>query len=165
MATMIWCVTGCRELFGYEPDNRTFDELPVIEFDVINASLYPNPRKDIPSPYILYIDMRRITGGGRQYEFYSDEKCTNRISGNMLVTAGGLPPSESNSYISSWGSRITVYLNYHPKEGDKAKFYQDWFFAKATENPSYREKVRIITESMVIVKAPSSVWENAESED
>jgi hypothetical protein len=57
-------------------------------------------------------------------------------------------------------------LDFLPEEGDAAVFYQDWFFAKPDDSrPRYRQKVRIVTESLPIERAQSSYWEGAESEE
>jgi hypothetical protein len=43
-----------------------------------------------------------------------------------------------------------VLFDFLPQEGDKAEFYQEWFFAKPYEHPYYLEKVRIVTESLPV---------------
>jgi hypothetical protein len=47
-----------------------------------------------------------------------------------------------------------VYLDFLPTEGELAVFNQGWFFAKPTSSPYYREKVRIITESIHMERSP-----------
>jgi hypothetical protein len=47
-----------------------------------------------------------------------------------------------------------VYLDFFPAEGDLAVFNQEWFFANQTYLPDYRERARIITESIPIERWP-----------
>jgi hypothetical protein len=152
MAAILWGAAGCSEMFEYGA-GWTFDELPVIEFEITRATVYPNymTYRD-ESPYLLGVGMRRITGGGGRYRFYSDEKCRNSISVAELVTING--KSTSGTYLSS-GRRIIAFLDFLPQEESEAEFYQDWFFAMAYESPVYRQKVRFLTKSMPIKIDPS----------
>jgi hypothetical protein len=85
----MWCLTGCQIYSGFS-DYRTFDDLPVIEFEVTEVTVRPTIGANT---YILSIYMRRVTGGGREYSFYSDQKCANQIQGDILVTVNEKLPN------------------------------------------------------------------------
>jgi hypothetical protein len=147
MTALLSYVTGC-DSGGFSSPN---EEL-VIEYEVTEAIVHPNQTSE-PFPYILTISMRRITGGGRRYEYYNDRENTKQILGDTLVTVNGKPPSGVNKSMSGdyGGAEFSVYLDFLPYEGDEVLFYQGWFFAYPPyEFPKDREKVRIITKSLLI---------------
>jgi hypothetical protein len=138
---------------GEDPiDNRTLDELPVIENEVagVTVQTVTGYRGD-PLYYTLRIDLERVTGGGRSYRYFSDEACEHEIMGDMLFTVNGKKLIPRNSgYIPIHEDGFSFDLDSPPQEGAVAEFYQGWFFAKPDYYPRYREKVKILTESMPI---------------
>jgi hypothetical protein len=141
---------------GEDPiDNRTFDELPVIEYEVTEVIVrpYTSGMGGKPWYYTLRIYMRPVTGGGRSYRYFSDEACEYEIAGDMLVTVDGkkLIPRYSG-YTRIHEDGFSFSIDFPPQEGAVAEFHQEWFFAKPDYYPRYREKVRIITGSMPIEK-------------
>jgi hypothetical protein len=155
LVVTFWCFTGCTDFFeslGFESDDQTFDEMKVIECAVEKATVGKTGGGYIDSfPYVLRIDMRRVTGGERDnYDYYSDEKCTLPLREDTLVTVDGKAPSAVYRGMLPGGGGFLVCLDFRPPEGALATFNQEWFFAKPTHAPYYREKIRIITESIVI---------------
>jgi hypothetical protein len=140
---------------GEDPiDNLTFDELPVIEYEVTGATVRPSPGTDNPSRHLLDISWRK--GDNKTYRYFSDEECENEIDGDALVIVDGNPTNPSGSIAES---RFYVYLDSRPAEGAVAEFSREWFFAKPVYYPRYRKKVRIITESIVIKRNPYWNWD------
>jgi hypothetical protein len=68
----------------------------------------------------------------------------------MLVAVNGRPPIGVAKRLYAGGGGVGVYFDFLPAEGDMAVFNQVWFFAKPAWGPYYREKVKIITESVPI---------------
>jgi hypothetical protein len=167
LVVTFWCLTGCTDTLkglGFNIDNQTFDEMKVIEYVVEKAIVGKSGGGYIDSfPYELVIFMRRATGGERlNYQYYSDEKCTTPLREDTLVTVDGKVPSAVARKLYSGGGGFSVYLDFLPPEGAFATLNQEWFFAKPTNSPYYREKARIITESMPIEKDPNLKPNNGE---
>jgi hypothetical protein len=91
----------------------------VIEFEVKEAINKPNKYKDAPPVlHCLEIYLRRVTGGGRSYGYYSDEECANKIQTNMLVAINGKLLIESGN-LGNFGNNgvVKVFLDVLPQEG------------------------------------------------
>jgi hypothetical protein len=175
ITAIIWCASGCHGMFGAESepeyDNPFFDELPVIEYEVIEAIVKSLGNDDITVPYYLEIYLRRVTGSIRNYGYYIDEECTTKIPGSRLVKIDGKPPTGAGSelvhflragfFLADIGVYFKVNLDVLPQKGEEVEFSHEWFYAKPGNNnaPSL-ERVRIVTESMAMTRDPDWDWEN-----
>ncbi|MDR1098867.1 MAG: hypothetical protein LBL28_00150 [Treponema sp.] len=147
IAIMLLYITCC-EWGRFDKPSREL----VLEYEVTGVTVRLN-RSSESFPYILFVAMRRVTGGGGNYlNYYSDKERTKRITGDTLVTVNEKLPGAVHEDLEGniRGAWFSVYLDFLPQEGDVAEFNQNVFYAIPNDFPQNWETVRIITKSMLI---------------
>jgi hypothetical protein len=137
------------------PNTDSFDELPVIEWEVFEAhSMGINSDTGKEAIKFYFHPTEMLYSGERKY--YHDFKLTRPLNTNKLVYINGTALSGSGGGIDGdvFHSRrgdFIVYTESPVKTGDIFTFDRSWFFVTVPWSSTfmYKYKVRIISGSII----------------
>jgi hypothetical protein len=129
----------------------SFDDLPVIEWDVVEVERAGGvTHKDGYEAISLYYKVSTRLEPGGSKEYYHDFDLIWPLNTNNLVYLNGSPLSGRGGevYAYEWHNsdgEFVIYSEIPVKSGDVFTFDQSWFFL---DRGTSKYKVRIITESI-----------------